>query len=97
MASLRWFRVSVYLNDKKTDAFFYETDAGLFDLQYGFGKYTTRMHDSLREAMTEFRSKVQEEHAQANDGVQVRLGDPEEVSFEVVKEGNPANDLPPAS
>jgi hypothetical protein len=90
MPSIRWFRVAVYENSKKASAYFYETDTGLFDLQYGFGKYTARMHDSLDNAMKEFKGRLQAEHDRLNDGVQVTLGEATEVPWEEVKESSPA-------
>jgi hypothetical protein len=92
MASVRYFRVQVFQGSRSSPAYFYETEAGLFDLQYGWGKYTRHMHDSLAEAMRDFRQHLQVEH-DAADGVQVSLGEPVEVTWEEVRQASPARDI----
>lgn len=93
MAAVRYFRVQVFQGSRSNPAFFYETEAGLFDLQYGWSKYTRHMHDSLAEAMRDFRKHLQAEHDAAADGVQVSLGEPFEVTWEEVRQAGPARDV----
>lgn len=92
MASVRYYRVPVYEGTKQNSAYFYETDAGLFDLQYGWGKYTRHMHDSLQEAMADFRRHLQAEHDAAQDGLTVGLGEPVEVQWDEVRQASPGQE-----
>ena len=90
MTSIRWFKVTVLENDKRGTAYFYETNTGMFDLQYGFGNYTTRLHDSLRDAISEFRESLQAEHTRVDDGIRVSVGTPVEVTWDEVKQNSPS-------
>ncbi len=90
MAAIKWFRVQVFENDQVTDAYFYETDAGLFDIQFGWANFTGKMHDSLKGAMDDFRDHVQAEHDAKADGVQVSLGNPVEVPYDEVRKASPS-------
>jgi hypothetical protein len=90
MASVRWYRVPVYLNNEQHRAYFYETDSGGFDLQSGFVKYTTRLHGSLDDAIKEFRLNLQKEHVV--NGVEINTGEPIEVSYDEVRQNAPSTD-----
>ena len=92
MAAVRYYRVPLYQGTKQTPVYFFETETGLFDLQYGWGKYTRHMHDSLQDAMADFRRHLQAEHDAAEDGVTVSLGEPVVVQWEEVKEASPAKE-----
>lgn len=90
MPAICHFRVQVFQGSRASPAYFYETETGLFDLQYGWGRYTRHMHDSLSEAMRDFRQHLQAEHDAAADGVQVWLGEPVMVTWEEVRQASPA-------
>jgi hypothetical protein len=92
MAAIRYFRVPVYEGTQARTAYFYETEAGLFDLQYGWGKYTRHMHDTLADAMGDFRKHLQSEHDAAIDGIKVGLGEPVEVQWDEVRQASPARE-----
>ncbi len=91
-AAVRYYRVAVYEGTQSRPAYFYETDAGLFDLQFGWGNYTSHMHDSLADAMADFRKHLQSEHDAAKDGIKVAFGEPVEVQWEEVKQASPARE-----
>ena len=92
MAVVQYFRVPVFIGSQHRSAYFYESETGLFDLQYGCGKYTRRMHDSLREAMGDFLRHLQSEHSALGDGLIASLGEPVEVHWDEVKQASPAKE-----
>lgn len=89
----RYFRVPVIRGQKRSSAYFYESDDGHFDLLYGWMEYSSSLHRTLAEAMNDFRNKLQNEHNRNNDGVQVLLGRVEEVSYQEAEEGRPSRAL----
>ena len=91
MASIRWYRVPVYENEREAVAYFYETDTGLFDLQYGWGKYTTHLHDTLEDAVSEFKRGLHAKHEGSEDAIRVDVGEAVEVQWDEVKQNSPAN------
>lgn len=94
MALVRWFRVEVCetwstgwssrMGVRRMAIYFYETDTGLYGLQYGLAKDTTCEKSSLQDAMSDLRVRLQAEHTL--DGVKVSLGIPLEVTWDEVKQ-----------
>ncbi len=84
-----YYRVDVQEGAEVRPAYFYSTIGGLYDLQYGWGKYTSRMHESLKSAIEEFRVKLQAKHDASDDGVAVTISDPIEVKKEEVDRHSP--------
>ena len=86
MSAIRYFRLDVNEGQTSQPAYFYETDTGNFDLQYGWGQYTGHMHDSLAAAIEDFRSHLQAKHDDASDEITVTVSEPVEVDWEEVRQ-----------
>jgi hypothetical protein len=84
-----YYRVDVREGSRVRPAYFYSTTGGLYDLQYGWGKYTSRMHESLRAAIEEFRERLQAEHDASADGLVVSVSEPVKVTKDEVDRHDP--------
>jgi hypothetical protein len=73
-----YYRVRVSGLGKDDVAIFYENEDGTADLQYGWATYTTKMHQTLGDAVDEFASSVRKKNA----GKQVSMGEPVKISRE---------------
>lgn len=76
MAAIKWFKLPVSENEKKSFAYFYETKMGEFDLQYDWEEFSSGMHKTLESAIEDFRIRLQAKRDRENQGVRVTVGSP---------------------
>jgi hypothetical protein len=97
MSAIKWFKVQVHEGPKQSFAYFYETNSGRFDLQYGWQEFSSGMQKTLEEAIEAYRSLLQAKHNKDNQGVQVGVGLPYAVQWSEVQKASPSLDIPVAS
>ncbi len=90
MAAIRYFRVPIHVGDWNRNLYLYETDAGLFDLQYHW-MYTSRMHNTLEDALSEFRDEFTRHHGLDARSLTLQMGDATVVDWSEVQAARPSN------
>ena len=90
MAAIRWFRVPISVGSWQRDAYIYQTQANLFDLQYHW-MYTSRMHGSIDDVLRDFRDEFTRHHQLATRGLSLAIGTPVEVQWDEVQAARPNN------
>ena len=90
MASVRWYQVSISFGSWQREIFLYETDAGLFDLQYHW-MYTSDMAGDMNSVLQDFQQEFARHHKLTERGLQLAVGTPVEVSWTDVQAARPRN------
>ena len=84
MSAIRYYKVILTSGEKQAPIFFYETEGGEFDLQFGWATYSSCMHTTLDGAIHDFLVHVQREHNAKKDGIIVSTSAPVKVSKDEV-------------
>ncbi len=61
----------------------------MFDLQYGFGSYTSCLHNSLQETLDDFSRQYSQQHNLNED--EIEISEQLEVGWDEVQEASPSN------
>lgn len=83
---IAFYEVAVRIGTKEGRATFCQTEAGLFDLRYGWAEFSSGMHSSLDAALEDFRRRLREKHT----ADEIIIGKPREISEEQAKRNSPS-------
>ncbi len=82
----KYFEVPVHIRGKKYVATFYQTEQNMFDLKYGWEKYSSGMSSTLRQAIDDFKQHLLNENPDQKD--KIVIGEPIEITKEKADQNN---------
>ena len=94
MSAIRYFRVPISVGDWQHTLYLYETESGLFDLQYHW-MYTSCMHGNLQDTLIEFHQEFTRHHELNENSKELHIGDATPVDWSEVQAARPSNQPSP--